>query len=222
MGERLPLFPLGTVLYPGMTLPLHIFEPRYREMVGLRIDDDPMFGVVLIRAGNEVGDEPEIHDIGTSASLLGMVRFDDGRYNLALSGSRRFRVQDCDWEAGYLTGTIEWIDDEVPMPVQDEGLGLLRNAVVEAFDAYLEAIEQTVGAQIERSELAGGPLETGYEICSMTPLSNLERQHLLEMPTADALLRSLLAILRRERALLTTTGIGGVVTRAAASRFSTN
>ena len=68
--QELPLFPLGTVLFPAAPLPLHIFEERYKRMMADRIDHDPIFGVVLTRIGSEVGDEPSTYSVGTSASTV--------------------------------------------------------------------------------------------------------------------------------------------------------
>ena len=100
LAERLPLFPLGTVLFPGMLLPLHLFEERYRCLMRDRQGADPIFGVVLTRHGREVGDRPEIHAVGTAASLLGAGRYPDGRYDVVVRGTRRFRVEAGDWERG--------------------------------------------------------------------------------------------------------------------------
>lgn len=222
MVERLPLFPLGTVLFPEMMLPLHIFEPRYQTMIASRLDDDPMFGVVLIRSGNEVGDEPEIHDIGTAASLIGVARYDDGRYNLALRGGRRFQVQSFDWNVGYMTGSIAWIDGDMSGTDRSDALHALKDSVANEFNAYLDVTERTAGVRIARSAFADDPQEVAYAICSMMPLSNAERQRLLEAPTAQELLAELETVLRRERRLLTSTGIGGATTTAAVNRFSTN
>jgi uncharacterized protein len=222
MVERLPLFPLGTVLFPGMMLPLHIFELRYQKMVGHRVDDDPIFGVVLIQSGNEVRDEPEINDIGTAATLTGMARYDDGRSNLAVRGGRRFLVESTDWVEGYMTGTIEWLDDIAPETVPSDSQLALRESVMQEFNAYLDAIERTAEVSITRSELGDAPREVAYAICSMVPLSNTQRQLLLEMPTAEELLTELQNTLRHERRLLMATGIGGATNTAAVSRFSTN
>jgi Lon protease-like protein len=222
MVERLPLFPLGTVLFPGMMLPLHIFEPHYQKMVGHRVGDDPIFGVVLIQSGNEVGDEPDIHDIGTAATLTGMARYDDGRSNLAVRGGRRFQVESTDWNEGYMTGTIEWLDEIAPETVPSESLLALRESVMQEFNAYLDAIERTAEVSITRSELGDAPREVAYAICSMVPLSNTQRQLLLETPTDEELLTELQNTLRHERRLLMATGIGGATNTAAVSRFSTN
>src|SRR5437867_720934 len=92
MAEEIPLFPLNTVLFPGMPLPLHIFEPRYREMIGVCSDEDRPFGVVLIREGMEVGEAAKPFEVGTMAKIIGIDRLNDGRMNIVTVGTRRFRV----------------------------------------------------------------------------------------------------------------------------------
>ena len=123
--HELPLFPLGTVLFPAAPLPLHIFEERYKRMMADRIDHDPVFGVVLTRMGSEVGDQPSTYGIGTSASLLNLNYLADGCFDLAVVGRRRFRILSGDWNRGYLTARIEWLP-EVPSGASLEQLYDLR------------------------------------------------------------------------------------------------
>src|SRR5262245_23460490 len=92
--ESLPVFPLGTVLFPGMVLPLHIFEDRYRRLMRDRQGAEPIFGVALTSRGQEVGDEAEIHRVGTAASLVGAGRYPDGRWDVVVQGGRRFRSEE--------------------------------------------------------------------------------------------------------------------------------
>src|SRR5437016_576908 len=106
----IPLFPLNTVLFPGATLPLHIFEPRYRLMINECIERDEPFGVVLIRSGAEVGGDAEPHEIGTTARVARVERLPDGRMNLATVGVRRFRILDLDRSKPYLQGIVEYAD----------------------------------------------------------------------------------------------------------------
>src|SRR6476469_494249 len=90
--ERLALFPLNTVLFPGMPLPLHIFEERYKLMIGRCIEENRPFGVVLIRSGPEVGGPATPHVVGTTAEISGWKRLEDGRLNLIVMGTERFRI----------------------------------------------------------------------------------------------------------------------------------
>jgi Lon protease-like protein len=96
------MFPLGTVLLPGMVLPLHVFEPRYRQLVQDCEAGDGEFGVVLIERGNEVGGGDVRTDVGTVAKIVQSQALPDGRYLLATVGARRLRVE-------------RWLDDD-PYP----------------------------------------------------------------------------------------------------------
>jgi Lon protease-like protein len=118
MAQRLPLFPLGTVLVPGLVLPLHIFEPRYRQLVADLEDlpeDDREFGVVAIREGGEVGSGSlrALYDVGCAATLQQVSTAEDGRSQILSTGIRRFRLLDLDVDADtpYLTGLVEWLDE---------------------------------------------------------------------------------------------------------------
>ena len=96
MSETLPLFPLGTVLYPGLLLPLHIFEDRYRQLVRDLLDgpEPRRFGVIAIRKGRETGVEgiSSLHEIGCTATLRQVAEHDDGRFDLVTVGAQRFRL----------------------------------------------------------------------------------------------------------------------------------
>ena len=78
--ERIPIFPLGVVLFPGMLLPLHLFEERYRKLTAERQGSEPIFGVVLTRQGREVRDRPDIHEVGTVATLVAAGRYPVARF----------------------------------------------------------------------------------------------------------------------------------------------
>src|SRR5579883_108632 len=92
MPETLPLFPLSEVLFPGMLLPLHIFEPRYRLMIRRCISEKLPFGVVLITRGQEVGSGAEFFQVGTTARITRVQKEDDGRLYIASIGEQRFRI----------------------------------------------------------------------------------------------------------------------------------
>src|SRR6267154_3866164 len=100
MSERLPLFPLGTVLFPGLLLPLHIFEERYRQLVGdLMSEPEPRrFGVITIRKGRETGVDgvSALYEIGCTATLRRVVEHDDGTFDLVVAGTQRFRLESLD------------------------------------------------------------------------------------------------------------------------------
>ena len=221
LSELLPLFPLEAVLFPGMVLPLHIFEPRYRLLMARRLAVDPAFGVVLARRGREVGDRPETHVVGTAATLLHAVHSEDGRYDIVIRGGRRFQVIDGHWDESYLTGTIEWIDPPGGRQNENVPTALCRQ-VKDAFHRYLDALEGVASITIERVDLGGDAEKLSYAIGLAMPFDATQRQRLLEaVPTEDRL-EELLRALRRERNLLAATGIVGSAIGHPGARFSVN
>jgi len=149
---ELPLFPLHTVLCPGIALPLHIFEPRYRRMVARCLEEGGQFGVVLIRDGREVGaGASSVATIGTTAEIREAARSGDGRYQLLVVGGRRFRVTSVvtDREP-YLVGDIEPLDE----PLGDPALArILTGRVIEAFLRYLTLARPGDGEDAEEIDV---------------------------------------------------------------------
>src|SRR2546423_9897712 len=116
MGEMLPLFPLGAVLYPGMLLPLHIFEERYRQLVRDLLDapEPRRFGVIAIRKGRETGVDgvQSLYEIGCTAVLRRVDQHEDGRYDIVAVGAERFRLLGLDQTRPYLQGEVEILPEE--------------------------------------------------------------------------------------------------------------
>ena len=110
---ELPLFPLNNVvLFPGMKLPLHIFEERYKEMIGRCSETDSPFGVLLIKEGQEVGETAEPFTVGATARIAEVQRLDDGRMNILTQGEQRFRVVEIIQEIPYLVGLVQLLEEE--------------------------------------------------------------------------------------------------------------
>ena len=108
--SQLPLFPLNTVLFPGMPVPLHIFEERYKLMIDRCLEERAPFGVVLIRSGEEVGGPAEPHSVGTTARIARLQRLPDGKMNLIALGRRRFRIERLDESEPYLQGEVTYLE----------------------------------------------------------------------------------------------------------------
>jgi len=112
---EIPLFPLNTVLFPGSTIPLHIFEERYKLMIGICIAEKRPFGVILIREGEEVGGPAEPVEVGTTARIVEAQKLDDGKLNVTVLGEQRFRVLGVRRREPYLVGDVEILGlDEEP------------------------------------------------------------------------------------------------------------
>jgi uncharacterized protein len=126
VSEALALFPLHIVLFPGGPLPLRIFETRYVDMVRNCMRAASSFGVVLIRAGNEVG-PAETFDVGTTASIVDFHQLSDGFLGLSCSGGQRFRIKTRSVQAdGLNVAGVEWLPAEPTLPVPERHAGLSR------------------------------------------------------------------------------------------------
>jgi Lon protease-like protein len=140
---ELPLFPLHAVLFPGVALPLHIFEERYRSMVGRCIAAGEPFGVVLIKDGREVGDAPvSLAQVGTTAIIRQAGRYPDGRLDIVTVGGRRFRIDALhEHREPYLVGEVEILDE--PIGEREEARRLARR-VGSSFMRYLDRLAPTL------------------------------------------------------------------------------
>jgi Lon protease-like protein len=104
---ELPLFPLKSVLFPGATLAVHVFEERYKQMISWCLEHDSPFGVLLIRSGSEVGEGADPFDVGTTAAIIRVQHLDEGRMNLVCLGRQRFRVSRRVRESPYVVAEAE-------------------------------------------------------------------------------------------------------------------
>lgn len=122
---ELPLFPLHSVLFPGVALPLHIFEERYRQMVAHCIERGEPFGVVLIRDGREVGGgQLSLADVGTTAIIRKAGRYPDGKLDILTIGARRFRIGEIDADRQpYLVGDVEILSEPIGERAEARRLG---------------------------------------------------------------------------------------------------
>jgi Lon protease-like protein len=147
----LPLFPLHTVLFPGIALPLHIFEPRYRLMVARCLSEAQPFGVTWIRDGREVGaGDLAVAGVGTMAEIRDATPLADGRYEVVAVGTRRFRILSVDADAEpYLTAAIEPLDEVV----SDEGRARrLARLVTRRFIRYVGRVRELADEQAEEPD----------------------------------------------------------------------
>jgi uncharacterized protein len=194
----LPLFPLNTVLFPHMPLPLHIFETRYRAMISDCLEAGHSFGVVGIREGLETG--PALpYEIGTLAKIVRIDRMEDGRMNLLVSGASRFRILETATDRPYLRGRIDVLaeaGDEVA------GIGELTDAAATAFRDFSNLLRELVNEKPQAFEPPMEPELLSYLIAGTLTLQLPQKQALLEYPRTDERLRAELALLRREISLL--------------------
>lgn len=200
----LPLFPLATVLYPGMILPLHIFEDRYQRLIRDLLDGPHprRFGVIAIRRGRETGQAaPGVYSIGCTAEIREVTQHSDGRYDLTTVGGDRFRLLSQDRTLPYPRGCVEPVADEIDEPAAKHATGPLR----EQFRAYIDELARHPGPGITAGELPDEPVLLSYVVAAAMILDVPDRQALLEAPSALARLRTERALVRREIALLRAT-----------------
>ncbi len=164
--ELLPLFPLELVLFPGAELPLHIFEPRYRRMVEQARESHTEFGVVRTAGG---GVEP----VGCTAVVEDVTkRYEDGRFDVATRGVRRFQALDFDRSQDVLRARVEFIDDEPSSPLEPSAVKRL-----------FELAEQAAGlahASLERPFVLDDPLPS-FQAAAALPLDLTLKQELLTL-----------------------------------------
>ena len=140
---EIPLFPLHTVLCPGIALPLHVFEPRYRLMVERCVERSAPFGIVLLREGREGAGKVAIAGVGTFAEIREATLLPNGRYDLLVVGSGRFTVDEVDLgKEPYLVGHVTALDDEVG---DATGATALAARTMRRFVAYLQLLQPMEG-----------------------------------------------------------------------------
>lgn len=219
MGDVLPVFPLSTVLFPGLVLPLHIFEERYRslvrDLVASPVDGPHEFGVVTLRHGSELpapvvddsgatADEApapvtldQLYEVGCTAELRQVTELADGRFEIVTVGRQRFRMLSLeDGAAPYLTAKVEWLPDEES---PDEIADLLAPRVLAAFRTYLDLLRPD-GEVLD--QVPDDPAVLSHLIAATAQLTTDERHLLLAAPDTVTRLRTELKLLNREAGLL--------------------
>lgn len=193
-GSTLRLFPLNTVLFPGAVLNLHIFEPRYRQMIAECLDAHEAFGVVLIRAGDEAGD-PDVqpHDVGTTAEIADITPLPSGRYYLSSTGRRRFRINAVISREPFLLCDVDYLDEEAGDPAAVTRLGA---EIAAEFREYLKLIVAFSGTPAE-IELPADPVNASYVIGDALQVADTLKQQLLEIGNVEERLTTELEFLRR-------------------------
>jgi uncharacterized protein len=201
--EMLPLFPLGTVLYPGRPLPLHIFEPRYRQLIQDLLDGPQpgRFGVIAIRKGRETGVDgvSALYEIGCTATLRRIAAYEDGRFDVVTVGSQRFRLAALDESRLYLRAEVELLEESAG---DRAAAALVAEAVRRAFGSYAEALSQREGIEASPPELPDEPILLSYVVAASMILDLPARQALLAEPDALHRLTAERALLAREVTML--------------------
>ncbi|GAA3055993.1 LON peptidase substrate-binding domain-containing protein [Streptomyces roseofulvus] len=222
---RLPLFPLNAVLFPGLVLPLNVFEERYRAMMRALLDIDASeprrFAVVAIRDGYEVaptapgmpdptalpekgpaagfGPDPlrSFHPVGCVADAASIRQRGDGSYEVMVTGTTRVRLRSVDASGPFLTAETEELPEE-----PGEEAEALAEGVLRAFRAYQKRLAGARERSLTTSELPDDPSVVSYLVAAAAQVDVPTKQRLLEAPDTTVRLREELALLRAETAVL--------------------
>ena len=183
----IPMFPLGSVLFPAMPLALQVFEERYLKMMGAILDaEEPVFGVVLIERGSEVGGGDQRFDLGTTARIL-QIEAPEGPLQVVAKGDRRFRVVSWLDEDPYPQAEVEFLeefpDDEVETAALESAEAVVRDTL-----SYLLELDLSVPWPTD-IELADDPVARAWQLAGIAPLGTLDHQDLLESGDVASLLK---------------------------------
>jgi Lon protease-like protein len=198
VATRLPLFPLGTVLVPGLVMPLHIFEPRYRLLMQALMDlpegAPRLFGVATTRVGQNADRLSDLYEVGCTAQLREVTPYEDGRFDIVAVGQTRFRLRGLDEAAGtpYHTGLVDFLGE----PDGEQDLSDVAELVGLRFAAYRDRL------RVEQSGVPTDPRVLSYLVAAAAVLELSERQALLAAPTTADRLQAELVMLRRETGLI--------------------
>lgn len=203
---ELPLFPLNTVLFPGQPLSLHIFEERYKEMIGLCVETQQPFGVVLLESGDEVemgfGEPPQPHSIGCTAQITQVRPLREGRMHIMVVGRERFQIRSLLSDRAYLVGMV----DIHPMTSGDQevmrsGGRVLRGLV----ERYLRVLTSAGNQQFDTRHLPRDPVALAYlGSVLLQGIPTERKQQFLAAESTAELITDLRGIYRREVVLLET------------------
>mgnify|MGYP000978315892 CR=1 FL=1 len=208
-GSRLPLFPLGSVLFPGMVVPLRVFEERYRAMMGhllaIPSPTDRLFASVAIREGYEVGDhgQQELYRVGCRLQVSEVSRRSDGSYDIVATCRDRIRLREIDTAGSFPVGVVERIEDEIEASSAEPG-SATSAAVIEAlsrFAAFREQLREVRGDPLPEA-LPEDPEYLAWSLGAASPLTLPDRQLLLETTDPIGRLELISRVLREETALM--------------------
>lgn len=193
--EEIPLFPLHAVLLPYERLQLHIFEPRYREMINNCLEYDLPFGVSLIRQGQEVGEVAEPYLVGTAARIDQVHRYPDGRMHVSVYGERRFRIRRLIEEKPYLVGMCEPLIEQKQFG--SPRLLSLCAQMIEEFRLLINGMLARPDFNID-IQLPEDPTALSFVVAKFLNLDNTVKQRLLELTSTEERLDELIPLIEKQ------------------------
>lgn len=201
MTEQLPVFPLNAVLFPGVTMPLHVFEDRYRALVhhllAIPEKSERVFGIVAIREGYEVGAHgvQSVHRVGCLAQMTMVEAHSDGGFDIEVVGRQRIRLDSMDSSGPYLVGDVEVLEEEVRPSVEPDAEA---ESAMATFEAYRTQVSEVRGVEVLDGVFPRDPTYLSYSLAASCLLTLRERQSLLETASAPQRLIMLRLSMREE------------------------
>jgi Lon protease-like protein len=197
--NRLPIFPLPMVFFPGQVRTLHIFEPRYKDLLQMCIHTGSPFGIVLENRATKTEPAPMPHEIGVLAHIFQVARQPDDTFLIQIYGGERFRVRHFYHDMPFLQAEI----DSAPLSQTDTDLALrLFDTVSELLEAYLDALTQASGFDFQIPDIPETPEQLGYLTAVALQINNDQKQTLLSKASLPELLRDEIIFLRSELDLM--------------------
>lgn len=195
----IPIFPLSMVFFPGQVKMLHIFEPRYKELLQMCIHTGSPFGIVLNRPPTRQDPNPTPHRVGVLAHIFQLARQSDDTYHIQIYGGERFQVQDFYDNRPFLQAEI----NSFPLTHTDtEEAFLLTDAVGDMLESYLDALTEASGYDFQLPDLPETPEQLAYITASVLQINNQQKQTLLNIPSLPELFRQELQYLVSELDLM--------------------
>jgi len=195
----LPVFPLNTVLFPGMPLKLHIFEERYKLMINRCYQSGQPFGVALIKSGQEVGGRAEPFLVGCTAIITEMEPLPGGRMNIVAVGRERFMAHNFKYDQPYLVAEVETLELS---HTEAELLNSTSRSLRPWVQHYLQTLADATETKFDIQQLPDDPLQLAYLASSLLNVPIEQKQDLLNIENADEFINNLRIIYRREVTLL--------------------
>ena len=197
--DKLPLFPLNTVLFPKRTIPLHVFEDRYKCMIRDCIATKSPFGVVLIRIGSEVGDSATPYDVGTTANIINIKRVDDGRLFITAVGDKVFRINKLIEDKSFLEANVDFLIDDENQDISENLLEELRGLV----NSNFRLASGLKGEFVNDINIPNDLVDLSYFVPScLLWIENIELQRLLEESSTKKRLEKGVELLEKNEWLL--------------------
>jgi Lon protease-like protein len=192
IGTELPLFPLPVVLFPGTVQLLHIFEPRYRQMLRDCLDDDSRFGLSVVRPDKSPGSTPTAGDVGCRALIKSHHPLPDGRSNILAVGEERYVIKELvNRDRPYYVALVDYFHDD---PTTDPAVTRLAQNVRTAF-AKLTEILGSEAASSAATELPGDPEALSFHIAGAVHAELAVKEEMLRLTSPGMRLERLLPLL---------------------------